>query len=167
MDRGTTSIIMLAVLTGLVTAPLLPSPGQEVSTSGYEKVDDVKASGNILAFRSGCRLLEMVVSRGQSEAINRGLSDVETRRPMTHDLLISILKASGAEVEAVKIHSLVNGSYRAYLVLDTLKGIEKVDSRPSDATAVAVREETPILVSEKLLKAEAVNVCGEGSGEIV
>ncbi|MDY6776909.1 MAG: bifunctional nuclease family protein [Candidatus Nanohaloarchaea archaeon] len=167
MDRSAATIILLTAAVAVVTAPLLPSSTPSLDREGYAKVDDVKAAGNLLAFKSGCFLLKMVVSEEQSEAINRGIRGDPTSRPMTHELLISSLEASMAEVEGVKIYGLSNGSYRAYLVLDTPRGLEKVDSRPSDATAVAVRAGAPILVDENLLRKEGENVCGSGQGETI
>ena len=85
------------------------------------------------------------------------MSGLRYERPLTHDLIVSILEALGVEVEKVSIDALLNNSiYTATIVLKReIKGkTEKIsiDSRPSDGIAIAIRTGAPIFVAEHLEK---------------
>lgn len=73
-------------------------------------------------------------------------------RPLTHDLLVGILEATGNEVEKVRIDGLIKDTYTATIYIRNLTNnrVIKIDSRPSDAIAVALRVGCEILVDKKL-----------------
>ncbi|MFB6265701.1 MAG: bifunctional nuclease family protein [Candidatus Nanohaloarchaea archaeon] len=162
MERGFYLIFASLVLLAVLTAPFLPSPGGDVDLEGYTRVEDIRAEGNFLVFETGCYRLRMVVSESQAAAVERGLLDVETSRPLTHDLFASVLSELDAEPVAVKIHSLKEGSFRAYLVLREDGSILKIDSRPSDATALATRTGTPVYLKQEVLREAGTDTCERG-----
>jgi bifunctional DNase/RNase len=103
----------------------------------------------------GRRLLPIVVGVNEGSAIVAGQSGVAPPRPMTHDLLVSALSTAGVQVEQVEIVSLLDGVFHAALLLDNGK---RVDSRASDAIALAVRVGCPVLCAPAVLDESALVV---------
>lgn len=99
-------------------------------------------------------VLPIYIGQVEAEAIARALYNVPTERPLTHDLIVSILETLGVEVERVTIDAMINNIYTATLVLrQDINGRilhHNVDARPSDSLAIALRAGAPIFVSEKL-----------------
>ncbi|ABL77517.1 bifunctional nuclease family protein [Thermofilum pendens] len=103
------------------------------------------------------KALPIIIGENEGLAIQSALMGVKYERPMTHDLIVSILDALGVEVEKVSIDALLNNSvYTATIYLKrTVNGkVEEinVDSRPSDGIAIAVRTGSPIYVAAHLEK---------------
>ena len=100
----------------------------------------------------GQRLVPIWIGINEGNAIGLKLQNEQLPRPMTHDLMSGILKTLGAKVERVVITDLRDGTY--YAVITLLAGQKRfeMDARPSDAMALAVRTESPVLVGEKELK---------------
>ena len=89
----------------------------------------------------------------EAEAISRGLEEVVTLRPMTHDLMKQILDTFRVSLSRVVINDLKENTFYANLYLN-VDGKELIlDSRPSDAIALAVRVKAPIFVSESVMQA--------------
>ncbi len=90
----------------------------------------------------------------EANAIALELEGVGTPRPMTHDLLRALILALGGHVESVIVHSLVENTFLAKIVLLTPTGSHvEVDARPSDAIALALRCHAAIQVSEDVFRA--------------
>ena len=84
------------------------------------------------------------------------LSGMEVPRPMTHDLVVSVVEHLGAVVEKLVIDKLVENTFHAKLELKPLGGeVKQVDCRPSDGIALAVRTGCDIFVDEEVLKKTA------------
>ena len=125
----------------------------EVKVMGI--VVDPKASNPvvILVDLAGKKALPIWIGVFEAEAISRGLEDVVTLRPMTHDLMKQILDTFQVSVTRVIIHDLKDNTFYANLYL-SIDGSELiVDSRPSDAIALAVRVKAPIFVTESVVEA--------------
>lgn len=96
--------------------------------------------------------LPIWIGHAEAQAIARGLTQQEMERPMTHDLLVDILDSLEASVDSVEINSYEDSTFYASLILlDKDENTMALDSRPSDALAIALRLEAPIFVSEKIL----------------
>ncbi len=98
------------------------------------------------------RLLPIWIGLFEASAIAMKLEDVTTPRPMTHDLIANILDSLRASVERVVVNDLVENTYYATIYLNTPSGMVEVDSRPSDAIAIALRTGAPIYVEEVVLE---------------
>lgn len=97
------------------------------------------------------RVLAIMIGGPEAQAIAFALDGVETRRPLTHDLITNLLDEMGAPLERIVISALRDDVYYADLVIK-IGGVEHVVSaRPSDAVAIAVRADTPIFASEEVL----------------
>lgn len=83
----------------------------------------------------------------EAMAISMALNSVEVPRPMTHDLMMSLCDKLGAALTAVEIVCVREGTYYAELVLQTPAGEQRVDCRPSDSIALALRAQVPIRVA--------------------
>jgi len=125
----------------------------EVKVMGI--VVDPKASNPvvILVDLAGKKALPIWIGVFEAEAISRGLEDVVTLRPMTHDLMKQILDTFRVSVVRVVIHDIKDNTFYARLYLN-IDGRERIiDSRPSDAIALAVRVKAPIFVTESVVEA--------------
>ncbi len=99
------------------------------------------------------KVLPIWVGFFEANAIALKIEDVPTPRPMTHDLIKNILDTIGAELKRIEISKLENSTYFANIYL-TINGQElRIDSRPSDAIAIALRTESPIFVDPLVIEA--------------
>ena len=125
----------------------------EVKVMGI--VVDPKASNPVVVLvdLSGQKALPIWIGVFEAEAISRGIEEVVTLRPMTHDLMKQILDTFQVVLNRVVIHDLKENTFYARLYLD-VEGEELImDSRPSDAIALAVRLKAPIFVTESVIEA--------------
>jgi hypothetical protein len=89
----------------------------------------------------------------EANAIAIKMEDVESPRPMTHDLLNNLIDSLNYSVERIEIVDLKENTYFANIILRDTKGGEiRVDSRPSDAIALSLRSGSPIFVSETVIE---------------
>ncbi len=92
------------------------------------------------------------------------LEGVEMARPMTHDLLRSLVEELGACVERVEVTSLKDNTFYAEIHIEISGEHRKIDSRPSDAISLALRTKSPIFVSKEVVEASNV-ATAEDPGE--
>jgi len=105
------------------------------------------------------RSLPIWVGLAEANAIALELEKIPTARPMTHDLIRNILESVGARVTKVVVNDLKENTFYAVIHLRLGPNDLTVDSRPSDAIALALRVDAPIFVDEEVLnKAESVEV---------
>jgi len=98
------------------------------------------------------RALPIWIGSSEASSIIRQIENIEVARPMTHDLICSILEETGYMLERVEIHDVSEETYFSSLILVNDDGDERViDSRPSDAIAVALRMDAPIYVTENVV----------------
>lgn len=98
------------------------------------------------------RYLPIWVGQYEAEAITVALQEVEMIRPLTHDLLKNIFTTLNAKIRRVEIVSLKEDIFYGSIVADVGGQETKVDSRPSDAIALAVRAHVPIFVDESVMR---------------
>jgi len=97
------------------------------------------------------RYLPIWIGPAEADAIAIKLQGVSVPRPLTHDLLYSVIGTLGAKIKFVLVNDLQNDTFYAKINFDiNSKGVE-IDSRPSDAIAIAVRAKAPIYVNEEVL----------------
>jgi len=97
------------------------------------------------------RYLPIWIGPAEAEAIRLKLQGVTVPRPLTHDLLHSVIDALGATVNSIIINDLKSDTFYGKIILTVNGGQMEVDSRPSDALALAVRAEVPIFAEESVL----------------
>jgi bifunctional DNase/RNase len=120
-----------------------------VSTVNYQRVV-------ILKEKSAERYLPIWIGSVEADAIAVKLQAVNVPRPLTHDLLCSIITALGASIKYVLLSDLKNDTFYAKIVFNAVDRKLEVDSRPSDALALATRVGVPIYVDEAVLEKGAI-----------
>lgn len=97
------------------------------------------------------RYLPIWIGPFEAEAITTELQEMPQQRPVTHDLIKAVIREMGGKVVHVLINELRNDIFYARLVVDMDGKYVEIDSRPSDAIAVAVRTKAPIFVAENVM----------------
>ena len=123
------------------------------------------ASGSpiiVLNDKENRKALPIWIGSAEASAIIRKIENIKVVRPMTHDLIIDIIEKTGYIVSRVEINDVEKETYFSTIYLKNEEGNEvKIDSRPSDAIAVAIRVEAPIFVSAKVLADGSVSCNSE------
>ena len=115
-----------------------------VSLMNYQRVV-------ILKEKTAERYLPIWIGPAEADAIAVKLQDVTVPRPLTHDLLRSVIDALGATINSIIVSDLKNDTFYAKIILNVDGKQMEVDSRPSDALALAVRASVPIYAEETVL----------------
>ncbi len=97
------------------------------------------------------RYLPIFIGPCEAEAIAMKLQNVNLERPMTHDLLKSLIAELGGEVQHIVVNDLRNDTFYAQIVIDQDGQTREIDSRPSDAIALSVRLDVPIYVAKTVM----------------
>ncbi len=103
------------------------------------------------------RLLPIWIGLPEASAIYTRLEGREAARPMTHDLLVSTIDTLGASVKSILVHALEEWVFHGRIVLDVDGRELDVDSRPSDAIALALRADAPIYVANDVMEGSAIS----------
>ncbi len=106
----------------------------------------------ILKDQSHAHILPIWIGAVEAMAISMAVNKVSIPRPMTHDLVLTVMEDMGGKLDHVEILSVDQGTYYASLVVHTKDGTKRVDSRPSDSIALALKARVPILVAKSLLE---------------
>lgn len=111
------------------------------------------------------RALPIWISQEQARSILGALEGQTPPRPLTHDLMATLLQEWGVELEKVIIHSLQDNTFFATLRLKQGETVKEVDARPSDAIALALRTNTPIWAMEEVIADASIPVDQEADEE--
>ncbi len=113
----------------------------------------------LLSDENGARRVPIVIGPSEAQSIAMVLENVHSQRPLTHDLFIDFASAFDIILNKVLISNYEEGVFFAELVYEDLKGrVEHLDSRTSDAVALALREDVPIYISAKILEEASMEV---------
>jgi bifunctional DNase/RNase len=115
----------------------------------------------ILREMEGDRVLPIWIGPGEASAIAMQLADMKFSRPLTHDLLASVISGLGGNLIHVVITRVAESTYYAELVIDRAGRRVSVDARPSDSIAVALRADARIFAEEELLERAAIEITSE------
>jgi len=118
----------------------------------------------ILKETNGKRKLPIIIGAFEAQSIALELEGMKPPRPLTHDLMKSIIDTFAVSLNEVCISELRDGTFYAKLFVEGLSETQEIDSRPSDAIALAVRYGAPIYVEEKVLS-EAGIVSEDGDDD--
>ena len=116
----------------------------------------------ILRETSGARRIPIIIGGFEAQAIALEMEGIKPPRPLTHDLLKKLIETLGGTVTQVAITELKEGTFYASLILS---GDQEIDSRPSDAIAIAIRFGVPIFVAESVM-AEAGFLPEDGEDDV-
>lgn len=130
-----------------------------VSLMNYQRVV-------ILREKKAGRYLPIWIGAAEADAIAVKLQGVTVPRPLTHDLLRLVIDSLGATVDSIIVNDLKSDTFFAKIILNVDGGQVEIDSRPSDALALAVRAGVPIFVDEAVLDKAGI-VLDEETGKPV
>ena len=122
-----------------------------VSLSNYQRVV-------ILKVNDSDYYLPIWIGGNEADAIALKLQDVSVPRPLTHDLLGSVISSLGAEVIHILVSELSDDTFYAKIVLQHDGSQTEIDSRPSDALALAVRTQAPIFAADAVIDKAGVRM---------
>lgn len=117
----------------------------------------------ILQEEGGDRVIPIWIGPGEASAIAMQLADWSFARPLTHDLLISVLAGLGGSLDKVIITEVVENTYFAELIIQRNGDVFSVDARPSDSIAVALKVQAKIFAEEALLEETTIEIADEES----
>ncbi len=111
----------------------------------------------VVVLKDGERILPIWIGGAEAFSIQSAMEKVDIGRPMTHDLIVYILKGFKSNIQRVQIYKLEASTYYANLLVEkegtnSEKQVIKIDCRPSDAIAIAVRTSCPIFVADEVLE---------------
>jgi bifunctional DNase/RNase len=113
------------------------------------------------------RVLPIFVGEAEAVAIALGFAGRRPEQPLTHDLLAEMVDCLDAEVDFVEVTELRDGAFIAELGLQGPHGPRRIDSRPSDAIALAARVDAPVFVADELLDAAGAELSVDPAGHHV
>jgi bifunctional DNase/RNase len=99
----------------------------------------------------GPRRLPIMIGTNEALAIDRRLKGMMAPRPLTHDLLATVIEALGGKLERIEIPRFENHTYFARLLIRHQDKVIEVDSRPSDAVAIGIGSGVPIFVAAEIM----------------
>lgn len=112
----------------------------------------------VLHDKDNRRALPIWIGSAEASSIIRKIENLSVTRPMTHDLVISIIEKTGYKISKVEINDVEKETYFATIFLEDNDGNEiEIDSRPSDAIAIAIRIDAPIYVTANVLSNGSVS----------
>ena len=114
------------------------------------------SSGCAVFLGNEAKTFVIYVDQGIGEAIQRAVDDVQADRPMTHDLMLTMLDGLGAEVERIVINHVDGGTFFARIILSMENElghkIIELDARPSDSMVMALASTKPIYVAKTVIE---------------
>jgi uncharacterized protein len=105
---------------------------------------------------AGNRFLPIWIGHAEAAAILMKLQGAETPRPMTHDLLTDVVSELNAEIAKITVTELRENTFYALITLRAAASEIEIDSRPSDALALAVRSNAPIFAADKVIEESGI-----------
>ena len=117
----------------------------------------------ILQELNGDRVLPIWIGPGEASAIAMQLADMEFSRPLTHDLLCSVLTGLGGALQKVIITKVESSTYYAEMIVRRNGEVFSLDARPSDSIAVALRVAARIFAQEGLLEEATIEIAEDES----
>jgi uncharacterized protein len=119
----------------------------------------------LLKTADGNRFLPIWIGHPEAAAILMKLQGASTPRPMTHDLLADVLDQLDCEVTRITVTELRENTFYASITVQQNGSEIEIDSRPSDAIAIAVRSDAPIFAAERVIEESAIEFEGEDVNE--
>jgi bifunctional DNase/RNase len=119
----------------------------------------------ILKDLEGKRHLPILIGPFEATAIALALEGTQVPRPLSHDLMKSVIESLKARVDRIVIHDIQENTFFAKVVLESTVGPLEIDARPSDSIALALRTGSPIYVSDQIILEESEEKSKDDTGE--
>ncbi|MCD6087243.1 MAG: bifunctional nuclease family protein [Candidatus Hydrothermae bacterium] len=117
--------------------------------------ESLEAPVVILKEVDGDRILPIWIGHPEATAIVYALEEIDIERPLTHDLLKTVIETFGGKVEKIVVNKLVSNTFYARIIVRKNSTLFSIDARPSDSIALALRTQAPIYVAEEVMKKSA------------
>ena len=128
----------------------------QVKVTGIFMSGPVTSQPVVLLEDNNKRFLPIFIGIAEAFSIQAALSKNISPRPLTHDLLASVLHETRAKVKQITIDELRDEIFFARLTIETDSKIKEIDARPSDCIAIALRTNAPIFVAEEVMKSASI-----------
>lgn len=155
--RNASPIIWLLLLAAFSVAAI-----QIFNEAEYTKADVIKLggpSGNTLTIGAGCKGIVADTSPERAQAIAEGLEDTIIERPSVYDVYVDTVKSFNISIDRVVLEKYDGQYYYSNIFVNSGGKILKIDSKPSDAVAVALRAKAPVYIKRDLLDKEGKDIC--------
>lgn len=113
--------------------------------------ESLEAPVVILKEVDGDRILPIWIGHPEATAIVYALEEIDIERPLTHDLLKTVIETFGGKVEKIVVNKLVSNTFYARIIVRKDSTLFSIDARPSDSIALALRTGAPIYVAEEVM----------------
>ncbi len=144
-------VLKEAIFTNRNISAILPEAGYSIA--------NVSMDDNTVVLQSGCKVVTFEITEDQALSVRLGLEKNVFSRPLTHDIMKDVLDHYDIAVESVAIDSFEEDIYRAKIYLRQADKVLNLDSRPSDAIALAVRLGMKIRIKDKILESKGKDTC--------
>ncbi|MEM5778578.1 MAG: DUF151 domain-containing protein [Candidatus Aenigmatarchaeota archaeon] len=131
----------------------------EIDESKYVVANYLKVDGNVIYIGNNCTAIVAETSEERARSIEDGVKGIINERPNTHDTFVSVLKSFNISLDYVNLERFDGKYYYADLFLRSGDKILKLDTKPSDAIALAVRTNSTIYINKTMLEEIGKNIC--------
>ena len=131
----------------------------EIDKSKYVVADYLKVSGTTILIGNNCTAIVADTSQERAQSIDDGIKGIINERPNTHDTFVAVLKSFNITLDSVYIERFDGNYYYADLILKSGDKVLKLDTKPSDAIALAVRANSTVYINKTMLQEVGKNVC--------
>lgn len=130
-----------------------------INFEDYLVADVLEVSGNTVMLGNNCTAIISETSSERAHSIEIGIKGIIEDRPNTHDIFAQTLKSFNITLDYVTLDNFENGIYYANLYLKSGNKVLKLDVKPSDAIALALRTNSTIYINKTLLQEVGKNIC--------
>lgn len=130
-----------------------------IDSSDYYVADVLEVEGSVITLGHGCRAIVAETSPERAYSIELGIKGLIEQRPNTHDIFTETLKSFNITLDYVTIDRFEDEIYYANLILETDEKVLKLDVKPSDGIALALRTNSTIYINKTLLQEIGKNIC--------
>ena len=141
------AVLAFALFIGIVSIEV----SNFIDLNDYVKADVIDVDGNSIIVGEGCTAIIADTSEERAESILLGLEGKIGERPNTHDVFVDAFKTFNITIVSVTMDRFDGKYYYSNIILTTGEKVLKIDSKPSDAIAIALRASAPIYVNRTLL----------------
>jgi len=131
----------------------------EIDMSNYVIADFLEVSENTIIVGNNCTAIVAETSQERAESIESGIMGVINERPTTHDTFVEVLRNFNITLDHVNLEKFDGNYYYADLVLQSGDKVLILDTKPSDAIALAVRTNSTIYINNTMLQEVGINIC--------
>ena len=130
-----------------------------INFEDYVIADVLQVSGSTVIIGNNCTAIIAETSPERALAIEEEINGITEQRPNTYDIFAESLKSFNISLEYVTLDNFVNGTYYSNLYLKSANKVLKLDSKPSDAIALALKTNSTIYLNKTLLNEVGENIC--------